>query len=490
MKKRVPPLTPQQTKHYLLHPEAFNISRLEANEMLQEDGHSIARIPHISNRIRQDEAGKIRLVVSRETDETTGEIKEETVVLGIDISNILPGMMFTSDVYHDYFDYFGELINDPMRGNTSSVRQSLTASPQGEAEDTSSGRSEPPQREAEDTGAKNGIVVPAPGFQERLKEKNKIVVGGVTLVRIPDLTALPGAEGIIRILPPNEKGISQVEYIHDQWYDPVKKQPRNKKTRIGHISPEYPGAMIPNDRYSSQFNIETGIPFSYSTPEQRKRMREMLQEARETAAEIRGKAEEAKRRQEERERLKALYGEGSQDLAEAAGRRLDEYRSKWYDEDPDTCDNADDIPMDDREYADETDENSKSEAETDTGDQMPAEKEGHTTMYSQPGNQREREAVIRHILDATIKSIANQARKHPDALVNVYKTEKINDLLIEIRVRYQGSGYEDLLGLIEEPHEVEENGVKYLTGMTYSDVEVLLNHYATVTSLIRRDGKK
>jgi len=279
-------------------------------------------------------------------------------------------------------------------------------------------------------------------------------------VRIPDLTTLPGAEGIIRILPPNEQGISQVEYIHDQWYDPVKKQPRNKKTRIGHLSPEYPGAMIPNERYFRKFNGETGIPFGYRTPEDKEKMRKFLQEVKENAAEMRREAEEAKRRQEENERLKAIYGENSPELAEAAAERLGrmfaESRSKSYDEDPETCDNADDLPMDNPEDMDEADDPDENEAET--GDQMPAENEGHPAMFGPPDKQRERDAVISRILDATMKSIANQAKKHPDALINVYKTRKINDLLIEIKLKYRDSGYEDLLELIEEPQEVEEDG--------------------------------
>jgi hypothetical protein len=32
---------------------------------------------------------------------------------------VLPGMMLASDIYHDYFDVFGDLINDPMKKNES-----------------------------------------------------------------------------------------------------------------------------------------------------------------------------------------------------------------------------------------------------------------------------------------------------------------------------------------------------------------------------------
>ena len=97
----------------------------------------------------------------------------------------------------------------------------------------------------------------------------------------------------------------------------------------------------------------------------------------------------------------------------------------------------------------------------------------------------ERAALLVVILEKITESIKNQAKKHPDALINIYKARKINEILMEIQIRYRDSGYEDLLELIEEPHEVEENGQKYLTGMTYSDVEVLLCYYGSILASIQ-----
>ena len=74
--------------------------------------------------------------------------------------------------------------------------------------------------------------------------------------------------------------------------------------------------------------------------------------------------------------------------------------------------------------------------------------------------------------------------------MSAYKARKINELLIEVRVRYEGSGYEDLLELIEEPREYEQDGQKYITGMSYSDVEILLSHYTQVMYSIREVKQK
>ena len=112
-------------------------------------------------------------------------------------------------------------------------------------------------------------------------------------------------------------------------------------------------------------------------------------------------------------------------------------------------------------------------------------KEDIQDLYSQVSKEKERTAILMRILESVAKTISNQAKKHPDHIINTYKARKINEILIELRVQYQGSGYEDLLELIQEPEEVEQDGQKFLTGMTYSDAEVLLCHYATVIEHIR-----
>ena len=146
------------------------------------------------------------------------------------------------------------------------------------------------------------------------------------------------------------------------------------------------------------------------------------------------------------------------------------------------------IFVDDEEILDESTENSGDETGPDLPDKGNAnngEEEDLQTLYSRVSKERERQAILSHILEGVTNSISNRAKKRPDDLINSYKANKINALLIEIRVKYQNTGYEDLLELIQEPQEVEEDGRKYVIGMTYSDVEILLNHYSTVLRHIR-----
>ena len=570
MKKRVEPLTPQQTWYYLLNPEKFDVNKLEANEMLQgNNAMPLAKIPQIKDRIRIDDTGRISLVIGRKTDEETSETEEETVDIGGRLGNVMPGMMVISDEYHNYFDVYGNLVVDPMRENTSSgaaappsppgegrdttsgdsssedtssVRRSLTAAwatvrnrtrtaagvparaphatsfTENEHTGSFSGRSEPPQgeardgsEEAEDSDWVEKIRVAGiehtPMFnseirnthrelkgeklkkriEDELKKNNYVQIGDLEFVRYPNV-----AKEKIRVLPQNEKGLYPVEYIHERWYDPKRKQMRNRKTRIGYIIDELPGIMIPNRRYDSCLEASSGKAFEDS-------FTEMLEDIRKYNEERQQREEEQRRRREEEESYKELFGENNEHSADVARMHLEEMLSGM---DERRADKKTDNEEDYEEYEDVEEADTESVGELNPTPAPPASgtqtthQEEETEMSQRPSHfagvsmEDERAAVLEKILEKITESIKNQAKKHPDALVNVFKARKINEILIEIKIRYRDSGYEDLLELIEEPHEVEEDGQRYLTGMTYSDVEVLLCHYSTILHHIHLKRKK
>ncbi len=84
--------------------------------------------------------------------------------------------------------------------------------------------------------------------------------------------------------------------------------------------------------------------------------------------------------------------------------------------------------------------------------------------------------------DERIMRIRDQARKRPEGIINEFQTRKINSVLTEIREIEEKKGLGDLLELIQEPEEErDENGsVVGVSGMTYSDAEVLLEYYYSV----------
>ena len=84
--------------------------------------------------------------------------------------------------------------------------------------------------------------------------------------------------------------------------------------------------------------------------------------------------------------------------------------------------------------------------------------------------------ILKHIHEG----IKKQAQRRPDDIINAYKVETLNEQLKEIQAYYQGSSYADFLKLIEMPDTEEKDGKVYMTGMTYSDVDVLLAYYRLV----------
>ena len=105
--------------------------------------------------------------------------------------------------------------------------------------------------------------------------------------------------------------------------------------------------------------------------------------------------------------------------------------------------------------------------------------------YDEYERRMERTAVLFQILNGIKEGIRERTKKRPDDIINGYKARKINRILSEIRERYEGSDYDDLLELIEEPREEEQDGKTVITGMTYSDAGVVLEHYAAITRFIK-----
>ena len=104
--------------------------------------------------------------------------------------------------------------------------------------------------------------------------------------------------------------------------------------------------------------------------------------------------------------------------------------------------------------------------------------------------EKERITILKLILRGVHESIRMQARKRPDDIVNSYKAETMNSLLEEAKGYYAGTGYGDLLKLIPKPIEkVLKDGSVLMSGLTYSDVDVLLSHYDTILRFIDADIK-
>ena len=98
---------------------------------------------------------------------------------------------------------------------------------------------------------------------------------------------------------------------------------------------------------------------------------------------------------------------------------------------------------------------------------------------------RERIAILSDILAKIHESIKTQAKRRPDDIISEFKAKKINSILAEIKEKYAGTGYDDLLELIEVPREIRKDEEIYVIGPSYSDVEVILDHYASILHFIK-----
>ena len=105
---------------WLMHPEGFDVSKLDVNEFDQGNGTIIAKIPRIEHRIytrrphKESNEECVDFVIGRSYDPETKQSRNKKVTIGTVLAP-LPGMMIANENYHEYFDVRGKLYNDPMR---------------------------------------------------------------------------------------------------------------------------------------------------------------------------------------------------------------------------------------------------------------------------------------------------------------------------------------------------------------------------------------
>ncbi len=361
-----------------------------------------------------------------------------------------------------------------------------------------------------------------------LQDRNYVDLRGERYVRIPKI------EGRFNELE-NMDGSISLEFIYKRWYDEEARQSRNRKLVIGHITPQFPRALRVNENYDTFFDYETGeLKEPYRTEilqeqkEEKKEQKEQKAPAQPRSKpkpdvprpvpasapsdsgeeEERIRREREKREEEDRERFmrdlrenrrkfrlaelkKKIQGEelerqkelfGDEALGEfqamQARRRLEKVLSRIRMEV--SAKNTDETTKNETDMTKE-EENSKK-----VNNEAESEEEDLEEAFARYTREMERIAILFKILQGVLEAIRNQSKKKPNEIINSYKARTINQILEEIREQYKDTGYLDLLGLLEESEEGQaEDGRTVQTGMTYSDAEVLLEHYAAITKFAR-----
>lgn len=479
----------------------FRVDKLEKNEITVR-GKSYAKLPKMPGRVfmrdsvpegvtlTQDlENDDVAFLADRCVDDETGENHDEVVVIGKDISFFLDGMMLVGEHYHEYFDINGRLVVDPMQRHRREGKRDA--------------------RRDRETREGNKTIVPSAdvstGVEEQLEEilkrKNRTRLGESVIVRVPEI---PGR--IARVH--KDQDTEYIQLIYKAWKDPKTGKNRNKKTVIGKMVEYNVNAMYPNKQYEQFFDMDTGElkhPLDDSLAEEPDRKDRAVEKKRDEnddgisdeqiEKELKKIIREADERYREEKRSKLQRAE------EEERKRI---RKEMMDEDDEFEDEemkeaeayvehlAEEIRREEAKSGQGTEKRDGEAAEDEDWDEeelRQKETELNET-YAGMNREKERVTILKLILRGVHESIRIQARKRPDDIVNSYKAETMNSLLEEAKGYYAGTGYGDLLKLIPKPVErVLKDGSVLMSGLTYSDVDVLLSHYDTILRFIDADIK-
>ena len=269
---------------------------------------------------------------------------------------------------------------------------------------------------------------------------NEFDIGNnIIAVRIPNL---PGR--ISRKRRKDEFGHETVyiELIVDRFYDPEKRQCRNKRISIGiDISHIHDGLMLPGKKYYQYFDHDGRPLYGPKFPENMQSRKE-TDEQNDTDAE--GETEEDQEAPEEA-------------AAEPA-------------EEPKTGPEARTDPA--------TEEEKKQRAEDDRKEQEAWKKaeEGLNELKRQ--RMEDRIDFLKSILRLYNDYVSTVAEKKPFLRMTAYQVKRINELLRDLRRLFRGLEHYEYLELADEPWEGTENGDEEEEHrISYGDMAVLLAPY-------------
>ena len=100
-------------------------------------------------------------------------------------------------------------------------------------------------------------------------------------------------------------------------------------------------------------------------------------------------------------------------------------------------------------------------------------------MTEEERKRRRRLRVLLDVMSGIRDVVKEQARKRPDEIMNAYQVEKINPVLEEIMRIEKEMGFGDLLETIRKT-ETGKDGKVEVKGMSYGDIEVLLEYFNSV----------
>ena len=293
----------------------------------------------------------------------------------------------------------------------------------------------------------------------QLEEQNEVKFGDAILVRIPKI------EG--RIYTRQEgPHLIYVMYIYETRWDREKKQTRNRKVMIGQAIESMPGAMLPNENYYRFFDRMTG------------NLTEIGAGAGPDTSVPRGKEDDY------------CVSGGSVPRGQSSRYATGAYRA----------DNPLGTPKPGmpelKEGEEETEMTERQEMirnvmeeEGMIGRDSERIREEIRGIRDERGNgsfrldgytEKKKTRILLDLLTSMRDVVREHARKWPEDVMPLYQVEKINLVLEEIRKMEAELGFGEMLEVIPRPKTRFADGETVIEGMSYGDVEVLLECYNSV----------
>ncbi len=108
--------------------------------------------------------------------------------------------------------------------------------------------------------------------------------------------------------------------------------------------------------------------------------------------------------------------------------------------------------------------------------------EQEKTAAQQYLDEREYGLMLRDFFDQLFFEFQMQSRKKPNSVVNEYKVERLNRVLKPLRQLMQGETYAAFLEEIPVPEIREDVNGKKTTGLTYSDVALMMTQFKSAVN--------
>ena len=285
---------------------------------------------------------------------------------------------------------------------------------------------------------------------DELRTHNEVKVGDAYVVRIPKI------QGKI-LINDKDRTTTYVDYIYESWYDKEKKQMRNRKVCIGQVVYAFPGAMLPTEKYYQYFDRVTG------------KEKTTAEENEETEHEDYGTSECPE---------PSPYGAGltSKDRKAAIQKVMEDEgiikrgTERLREIIRETAGEIQDKMEETKMIGQEQEEDKGTGAEEAAG--IPV-----VQISEEEKKRRRRLRVLLDVLTSIRDVVKKQAQRRPDEIMNAYQVEKINPVLEEIMKIEKEMGFGDLLETIRKTEKGKDGKVN---GMSYSDIEVLLEYFNSV----------